>query len=231
MTDTDTALRHALTVALSVVLHETLDPECSGEPPYDQTEALADRVMSMPNVLAALAAASPSPLNAGTDAATPDTSPEVAAQRSTHRKTTPACKDDPRCFRNDGHKGDHAYPTRLAAASPPPLDVVSDGDDRHVLSNGVVIYGTRRQAEIAARAYAAEETIMTLRSRKLNQWEIALAAAAVVKERDRVRTAVAKLQPVYDEEDMTISNWYFDGFEDARAAVLNIIDHKEVSRD
>jgi hypothetical protein len=54
-------LDEALTVALSVVLHETLDPNCTGTPPYDDTAAMANRVMDSPNVRAALADSRPSP--------------------------------------------------------------------------------------------------------------------------------------------------------------------------
>jgi hypothetical protein len=49
-------LAEALRSALTVVLHEALDPKCEGEPPYDETAAMAARVMQMPNVTAALRA-------------------------------------------------------------------------------------------------------------------------------------------------------------------------------
>ena len=49
------ALAEAVKVALSVALHEYLDPKCSGSPPYHETQAIADTVMRTPNVRAALA--------------------------------------------------------------------------------------------------------------------------------------------------------------------------------
>lgn len=47
-------LRAALDTALRVVLHETLDPKCEGTPPYDETAAMAERVLRTPVVAAAL---------------------------------------------------------------------------------------------------------------------------------------------------------------------------------
>jgi len=58
--DPDAALREALTVALQVALHETFDPGCTGEPPYDSSMRLAEEVtvatMRSPLLRAALAA-------------------------------------------------------------------------------------------------------------------------------------------------------------------------------
>jgi hypothetical protein len=55
----ESRLREALETALSVVLHDQADPECSGEPPYDATHeqaiALTDAVLRAPIVRAALA--------------------------------------------------------------------------------------------------------------------------------------------------------------------------------
>ena len=53
--DAAAGLRAALYTALSVVLHETLDPDCSDIPSYDETQRMAERVLAMPNVAAILA--------------------------------------------------------------------------------------------------------------------------------------------------------------------------------
>ena len=52
--DVEAALRTALTVAL----HETFDPDCSGEPPYDSSQRLAAEVIGSPVVQAAIRAES-----------------------------------------------------------------------------------------------------------------------------------------------------------------------------
>jgi hypothetical protein len=52
------ALRAALGTALSVALHEQADPQCTGEPPYDVTQAqaasLIEEIWRAPIVRAAL---------------------------------------------------------------------------------------------------------------------------------------------------------------------------------